>query len=97
MGCSGIKRIDLSHTRVAEIGAYAFCGCTSLTGVIFPDTLVRVGESCFQRCAAITAVNLSTTKLATLADGMFGGCTSLVRQSHIMPMNPCVVQMRPVS
>ena len=76
-GCSGIKRIDLSHTRVTSIGENAFYDCASLTEVIFPDTLAHMGDSCFQYCPAITAADLSTTKLATLADHVFCDCTAL--------------------
>ena len=73
----GIKRIDLSHTRVTDIGAYAFSGCISLTEVILPDTLVGMGMGCFHSCLNITAVDLSTTNVATVAISTFYGCTSL--------------------
>ena len=54
-GCTGITRIDLSHTRVTALEKHAFANCTSLAEIIFPDTLVHMGEYCFYSCAAITA------------------------------------------
>ena len=58
-GCSRIKRIDLSHTRVTAIGRCAFAHCTSLTEVIFPDTLLHMERACFLECTATTAVDLN--------------------------------------
>ena len=37
--------LDLSHTKITTLGKSAFSGCTGLTGVILPDTLVVLGEA----------------------------------------------------
>lgn len=37
--------LDLSNTTITTIGKSAFSGCTGLTGVILPDTLVVLGEA----------------------------------------------------
>lgn len=46
MYCSDISGVlDLSNTKVETIEKSAFSGCTGLTGVILPDTLVVLGEA----------------------------------------------------
>ena len=46
MRCSYLSGVlDLSHTKITTLGKSAFSGCTGLTGVILPDTLVVLGEA----------------------------------------------------
>lgn len=54
--------LDLSHTKITTLGKSAFSGCTGLTGVILPDTLVVLGEadgsagSVFNGCSGLQFV-----------------------------------------
>ena len=86
-GCTGIKRIDLSHTRATALGKCAFHSCTSLTEVMFPDTLVHkvaflaVPPSLKQTYSRPTSPLWQTT--------CFLGCTSL--STVMMPATLTVI------
>ena len=43
---------------------------------LFGQTIIGIGESCFENCTELTAVNLPAT-LQTIGDNAFRGCTSL--------------------
>ena len=38
---------------VTHIGAYAFTNCTSLTGVVFPETISSINEGAYEGCTAL--------------------------------------------
>ena len=61
---------------VTEIGAYAFCYCTSLTNVTIPDSATSIGWSAFYKCTSLTSITIpdSITKIGGVA---FEDCTSL--------------------
>lgn len=43
--CKSLEGIlDLSHTKVEQIGKFAFGGCSGLTGVVLPETLKALGD-----------------------------------------------------
>ena len=46
-GCTGLTRIDCSHTKLTTIGRRAFSYCIRLDEATFPDTLARLGEHVF--------------------------------------------------
>ena len=65
-------------TKIGDsaIGDYAFSGCTSLTSITIPDSVISIGESAFEGCTSLTSITIpdSVTYIDWYA---FSGCTSL--------------------
>lgn len=61
---------------VAEIGAEAFAGNTSIKTVKLPIGVTVIRESAFRDCTNLTHVELPS-RLETIEDGAFLGCTAL--------------------
>ena len=60
---SPVTSVDLSKTKVATIGKFAFGDCTSLETFIFPATLTRLGnsdgDSVFTDCKSLKIMRLA--------------------------------------
>lgn len=72
--CTNLRHIDLSKTRVEEIPDRCFDGDTSLTKIVFPDTVLRIGNSALTRLGTgkeltITVPNPNCTITADAIDG----------------------------
>lgn len=75
--CSELTRVGgLQSAKVTSIAGGAFSGCTKLTNVIFPQTLLTLGDGAFSGCSALTSVTFKS-KLATIGANAFEGCSSL--------------------
>lgn len=53
-----ITSFDLSNTKVSTIDSFTCSGCTSLTEVIFPDTLYEIESGAFMDCSALEEITL---------------------------------------
>lgn len=76
-GCSGLTSVIFAeNAQVTTISDYAFSDCTSLTGIIIPDSVSTIGEYTFNNCPAITnaIIGSGVTKIGTKA---FRWCTGL--------------------
>ena len=62
---SPVASVDLSKTKVATIGKFAFGDCTSLETFIFPDTLTSLGNSdgasVFTDCKSLKVMRLANS------------------------------------
>ena len=62
---SPVASVDLSKTKVATIGKFAFGDCTSLETFIFPDTLTSLGNSdgasVFTDCKSLKVMRLASS------------------------------------
>ena len=62
---SPVTSVDLSKTKVATIGKFAFGECTSLETFIFPDTLTSLGNSdgasVFKDCKSLKIMRLANS------------------------------------
>ena len=65
---SPVASVDLSKTKVATIGKFAFGDCTSLETFIFPDTLTSLGNS----DGASVFTDCKSLKIMRLADSLEG-------------------------
>lgn len=73
-GTATEDNIGMEATKVETIGANAFAGCTSLTGVNL-SKVFAMGEKAFDGCTSLTSVDLSS--LRNSGSEIFRGCTSL--------------------
>lgn len=54
--CANLKKVDLSKTKVTEIGC--FSSCSSLQEVVFPEKLTEIGRRCFEYCSSLELIVL---------------------------------------
>ena len=77
-GISGEVRIPskLGGVLVTSVGAGAFSGCNSLTGIILPNSVKTIGYQAFKLCSSLTSITIpsSVTSIDSLA---FEGCYAL--------------------
>ena len=67
-GCENLKEVDLSHTKVTEIGDNAF-SYSGVTMVLLPECLKKIGKEAFAN-SKITNINISSN-LVELGKGCF--------------------------
>jgi hypothetical protein len=58
------------------ISDYAFFGCTSLTEIIIPDSVVTIGNQAFYGCSCLLSVSLGNG-VKTIGSQAFSNCKSL--------------------
>jgi len=73
---AGLVSLDLSQTQVTEIKNWTFQRCTSLTRVVFPQTLTQIGDCAFHN-TRLVSLDLSQTRLWWIAVEAFLECKSL--------------------
>ena len=78
-------KTDASYTisaGVAVIGDSAFRNCSSLTNIIFPDSLTSIGQEAFYQCTGLTSVHIPAGVNA-IGYRAFYQCTGL--KSVVLP------------
>lgn len=73
--CRQLQSVSINQ-GLQTIGANCFNRCSSLTEVIFPDSVTSLGESCFLYCSALRNVILPKT-LEKLPKSGFQYCSQL--------------------
>lgn len=63
---------------VISVFAYAFSGCTGLTGVTIPNSVLGMGNSAFWGCTGLTSVTIPDS-MTTIGDYVFSHCSGLTR------------------
>ncbi len=62
--------------KVTVIGDYAFAGCTVLTSVIIPESIVRIEDCAFYSCVSLKSVEIPKS-VKIIEHGAFSYCTAL--------------------
>ena len=56
-GCTYLTNVDFSLADAfLSISQWAFAGCTSLTTIVFPKSVIQVGPNAFDDCTSLTSV-----------------------------------------
>lgn len=71
-----------TDSRLTEIAANAFEGCTALGpeeagGIVLPASFATLGNFAFRNCSALFSVTLLGNALTSIGSSTFMGCTSL--------------------
>jgi hypothetical protein len=77
VGC----RSTVIPSGVRNIGSWAFCGCTGLSGIYIPNTVTGIGYESFYGCLSLIGVNIPNS-VKTIGYQAFYGCVSL-KSIHI--------------
>lgn len=71
--------------KVAIIGGYAFDGCSALTSVQLPDSLLAIVNCAFRKCTRLKRVDMPAS-VRVLSEGAFNACDSLVTVTFPMAL-----------
>lgn len=71
--------------KVAIIGGYAFDGCSELTSVQLPDSLLAIVNNAFRKCTRLKRVDMPAS-VRVLSEGAFKACDSLVTVTFPMAL-----------
>jgi hypothetical protein len=58
------------------IGENAFNGCTNLTSMTIPNSVINIGEYAFNGCTSLTSIEIPNS-IISIGQAAFSGCTSL--------------------
>ena len=61
---------------VVEIGRHAFLGCTALSSIDLPDTLLRIASGAFTACANLSGIFIPAA-VNTIEEGAFSWCSRM--------------------
>ena len=66
----------IGDEEIKEIDRYAFSGCTGLTSISLPASIIKIGEYAFSGCTGITSITLPAN-LTEIDYSAFSGCTGI--------------------
>ncbi len=85
-GCTGLKQItsiDLSKTKIEEIGSEAFRGCSKLAEISLPATLTKMGIS-----KTVTSGDEDSTQITITSDENIFACCDVLENINVAEDNP---------
>ena len=71
--CTSVSFVSTS--TVAAIGEYAFNGCTGLTSISLPTSLLTIGQRAFESCTGLTSISLPS-KVTSVGNYAYSGCSN---------------------
>lgn len=81
------------------INQYVFKGCSALTSITIPSSVIYIGGGAFESCTSLTSVTIPNS-ITTVSGGIFFGCSSLesvILHDNIISMPDSKSSSRPVS
>ncbi len=67
---------EINGLPVILIQAYAFNGCSNLTSVTIPDSVIIIGDAAFHDCSSLTNITLPNSVIR-IGNHAFWGCSNL--------------------
>ena len=80
-----IKNVVI-ESGVTAVGAYAFCGASSLTSVSIADTVTSIGAFAFDSCSMLKALALSSNVIS-IADSSFASVGASPKEDFVLRVN----------
>ena len=71
-----VKGNDGVEYIVASLGASCFEGCSGLTSITIPSSVISLGDYCFRNCSDLTSITIPSS-VTSLGGSCFSYCTSL--------------------
>ena len=68
------ERLLVRATKVRR--HQAFRDCTSLTSIVIPEGVTKIGDFAFLRCTALTSIVIPKS-VTTIGQGVFNFCSNL--------------------
>ena len=68
--------VKTDRVRVTSIEKNAFFDCSSLTGIIIPNSVKTIGDNAFWGCSALTGITIPNS-VSSIGDNAFNGCSGL--------------------
>ena len=89
---SFIKSVSTSKdSKISEIGATAFKGCSELKEFILPESVLKINEQAFYNCVLLTDFTVPYSgKLTFIGEGVFTGCCEL--KEFIIPIGVTTIE-----
>lgn len=75
IGCTSLKKVDLSNVKIITVDKYAFENCTALEDVVRMDKIGKMDDYAFAGCTSLKKADVSG--LHTSGVGVFKGDTKL--------------------
>ena len=72
-----LKNIDMSKSKLTEIGASAFRKCSNLVKIEYPNTITSIEHNAFEMCESLVEMDLTNCSLTLISDELFSKCSSL--------------------
>lgn len=69
------KASDLTKLEISDTDS-VFYGCKNLSGIVLPDSLVRIGRKAFMNCTSLTSITIPAN-VTSIGFAAFSDCSSL--------------------
>ena len=68
-----LKQMLAWDSSITSLLSYTFCGCESLSSMVFPSSLTAIPNYCFQNCTSLTNITIPSA-IAIIGEHSFRNC-----------------------